>query len=145
VNASLRKYAPLLLVALAVLCYLWFSDARTERYRALAYLSEGLAISAPVKMQVAMYYQMEGELPASNAALDLPPPEAFKGQSLVSVGLSDGGIITLTYDAKSGVPNGIIELIPSVDPVRGLIWECFSPSYRRVSTCRYVKGEGAGR
>lgn len=137
-NSAIKNYAPLLLVVLAILCYEWYSDARTARYEALAYLSEGLAIGARVKMQVAMHYQMHGEFPSSNQAAELPPPNSFKGHSLTRVAISEGGIITLTYDKKSGVHNGRIELIPSIDARQGVRWECFTPSYRAVPNCPYV-------
>ena len=143
-NVVPKKYVPLLIIVLLIVGYEWFINARTERYQAMAYLSEGLAISAPVKIQVATYYQMQGEFPDSNAEADLPMPEAFNGQSLVSVGVSDGGIVTLTFDEKSGVSGGIIEFIPIIDFAKGVTWECFSPSYHSVPACRYVIAQSVG-
>ncbi|MBB3167120.1 pilin [Simiduia aestuariiviva] len=138
----LKKYAPLLMLVLVIIGFQWYSNARTARYEALAYLSEGLVIGAPVKMQVAMYYQMHGEFPSSNQAVALPPPSSYKGQSLTRLAISTGGIITLTYDKKSGVHNGIIELIPSIDARQSIRWECFTPSYRAVPNCPYISVKG---
>lgn len=107
------------------------------------YLVEGLQVSANVKQQLAEFYQNRGEFPSSNKELGLSEPGRFVGQSLMSLDVSEGGVITLRYDKKSGVENGIIRLTPDVsNPAMGIQWRCVTPSYQNVGAfmpqCKYV-------
>lgn len=138
--AALEKYAPVILVIALLLGYQWHQQSRTNHYQALAYLSEGLAVAAPVKVQVVIYYQEYGSLPSSNGDLGLPAPNRFKRQSLQSLAISKGGIITLTYDRKSGVQQGVVELIPVVDGRGRIQWECFTPNYPDLNSCGFIVG-----
>lgn len=130
-------------VTLTLFGYEWFNKNRTQKYISAAHISEGIAASSSVKLHITEYYQMNGSFPSSNQEIDLPPSEKFTGQSLIRLQVSDGGIITLNYDEKSGVKNGIIKLIPSIDSVTGIKWKCITPSFKNISlsipTCEYVK------
>ena len=111
----------------------------------LAYISEGFSASAVVKAQVAEYFAVTGELPSSNAEANIRIPESYAGVSLKSVRVSRGGVITLTYDEKTGVNNGIIQLVPYVgNSALGLRWQCNTSSYKGIERmapqCNYIKG-----
>ena len=111
----------------------------------LAYISEGFSASAVVKAQVAEYYSVTGKLPSSNAEAGIRIPESYAGVSLKSVRISGGGVITLTYDEKTGVNNGTIQLVPYVgNSALGLRWQCNTSSYkgieRMASQCNYING-----
>lgn len=118
---------------------------RKEKSLIAFYRAEGLQLSGSAKVAVAEYYFSNGEFPSSNAELGLGAPEQFHGQSLRSMHLSEGGIITLTYDAKSGFDGGSIQLIPEVGATAGLQWKCVTTDFRDIAAsipqCGYEERE----
>jgi hypothetical protein len=103
-------------------------------------LSDGLVIANRVKTPYAEYYANTGKAPENNQDLQLPPPDTFRGVSLQRIDTSPRGI-TLTYDEKSGVPDGRIVLTAQF--IDGNIkWTCTSPSYADITNlipaCTYV-------
>lgn len=110
------------------------ASAERERYLAAALLAEGFVVASNAKTAVAEYYMNYGKLPASNRDIGLPAADRFRGQSLRSMAIAAGGRITLTYDAKSGVDGGTIELVPDTsNPAMGIRWRCVTSSYEHIT------------
>lgn len=98
------------------------------------YLAEGLQMAANAKTAIAESYQTNMEFPATNQDVGLPAPTQMRGQSLRSLRLSRNGVISLTYDAKTGVDQGVIRLIPDVRAGDGrMSWRCETPSYANIA------------
>jgi len=105
-----------------------------EKSLILAYLSEGLSRGTMAKLHITERYMLEGAFPSSNYGAGLPIPTEITGQSLKSLRVSTGGIITLTFDEKTGVEDGMIKLVPQYkDSFTGITWACFTSSYKYIS------------
>lgn len=140
----LKMYLVVVAAMVSVLVgYEWYKKPSSKDYFAAANIVEGISVAGRAKVHVAMYYEIASAFPSSNQDLGLPSPEKFIGQSLTSLRVSEGGVITLTYNSKSGIENGVIQLTPSISPAMGIQWKCSTPSYKTIiqimPTCEYVK------
>jgi len=130
-------------------------QARAERGRQLsenllaeerefqAIRNDVVAVSG-ARVAVVESYMNSGRMPASNAEAGLPAAETYKGHSLVSLTVAEGGAITLHFDAASGVDGGAIEWLPDLTGVEsmGVQWECsthdFKQIVRALAGCTYT-------
>lgn len=131
-----------LAVALTLGAYEWYQRHEREKYISKAYIAQGLALASGLKTRIAAYYQDMGELPASNAALGLPEPDAFANGSIARVTIGKGGAITIQYNEKAGVKDGVLILSPDVGrPHLGIVWTCQTPSFKDIAVtmpmCEY--------
>jgi hypothetical protein len=114
-----------------------------DRQRALMSEDFSKAIGS-IKVAVAEYYMNMGKLPASNAQVGIPAPGEYRGRTLQSATVGEGGVIELVFDANSGKAGGRIRLVPDLAHANamGVQWRCESPDYRFVRriipTCDYV-------
>jgi len=105
-----------------------------EKSIILAYLSEGLSSGTMAKLHITEHYMLKGLFPSSNYEAGLPIPTEITGQSLKSLRVSTGGVITLNFDEKTGVEGGTIKLVPQYkNSFSGLSWACFTSSYKYIS------------
>jgi Pilin (bacterial filament) len=100
------------------------SAANSETYLRAARISEGFSLLGSTKRYVAAYYEDKGQWPASNAEAGLRPPAEFATQSVTSLTVSEGGVLTARFNEKSGRKNGLLRFIPSVDQETGIHWQC---------------------
>ena len=129
-------------VVVTLAAYERVNKYRYQDYQSHASLIEGIQMSHTVRNQVDYYYNLVGLLPSSNHDLDLPAPEKFSGDSLISLEVSEGGVITATFNEKSGVENGVIVFTPDVENMHmGIKWRCSTPSYKKINVyslhCEY--------
>lgn len=129
-------------VALTLGGYEWYKNRESEQYIGVAYISQGLSLASSVRVQVAMHYQQTGKLPSSNAEIDLPPPEQFVSESISQMEITEGGVITIKYNEKSGVKDGLLYLTPDISkPHMGILWTCTTPSFKDIAAwapqCKY--------
>ncbi len=115
-----------------------FAEQERARYLSAAEVAEGLQLAAQIKAHVVEFYLAEGVWPISNAALGLPAPDQYRGRSLRSMQVQDGGEIRLAY-----AENGEVRLQPKADVAGSRItWQCLSSSYPDIATlipqCRYT-------
>ncbi|MGH8529676.1 MAG: pilin [Nevskiales bacterium] len=111
-----------------------YAEKERAHYQSAAYLAEGLNASANAKAVITEYYQSNGEWPNSNEDVGLPAPGEFSGRALRSMAVTSGGTIRLTYNEKTGVRGGTIELIPDASqPEIGVKWRCESSSYSNIT------------
>ena len=98
--------------------------------------------SSSAKVAFAEYMMANGKAPNNNADVGLSAPTEYRGQSLIRLDLRSDRLV-LTYDAKSGVADGRIELIADVARINtmGISWQCISPSFKDIQRilpgCRY--------
>lgn len=111
-----------------------YAEQERAHYTAAAYLAEGLTAAANTKPMIVEFYMQNGGWPDSNEDIGLPGPEAFTGRALKSVAVSGGGVVTLTYNEKTGVNGGTIQLVPELDEATGQVkWRCESTSYSEIT------------
>ncbi len=116
---------------------------KTRQIRA-RYLAEGLQIAQAARVAIAETYQTSLQWPTSNADAGLPAPERMKGDSLQGLQIGGGGVITLTYDEKSGAAGGTIRLLPMAHG-GAVRWDCVTASYADIADvipqCIYAPGK----
>ncbi len=109
----------------------------------LAIANDVSAVSG-ARMAIAEFYMSSGRMPATNAEAGLPAAETYKGQSLVSMKIVEGGTMLLTFDAASGVDRGTIEWQPDLTGIEsmGMQWHCQTHDYaqivRALPNCAYL-------
>lgn len=121
----------------------WYRVHQAEELVAAAHVAQGLALAGGIKNHVAAFQAEQGRFPSSNDELGLPEPERFASQALTRLAVSEGGIITVTFNKLSGVADGTVRLLPDDDgTAMAMRWRCESPSYRDIATfaphCGYV-------
>ena len=93
-------------------------------------------VSAVTGARVAIVesYMNSGRMPASNVEAGLPAAETYKGHSLVSLEVGEGGAMKLRFDAASGVDGGIIEWLPDLTGMEsmGVQWECITHDFKQI-------------
>ncbi|MEZ5461768.1 pilin [Dokdonella sp.] len=120
--------------------------------RAAQAIREALIAASGAKVSVSEYYMTTGQMPASNAEVGLGEPDSYRGQSLLSMQVADGGRIVLAFDAASGVEGGTIELTPDLagHESMGVQWLCTTNDFVNVarawpgSGCEYTGQQGSG-
>ncbi len=114
-----------------------------QDYTIRAKVTEGLGLAGAAKVAVAETYSSKGVAPSINASAGLPLPVSITGNSVLSVGLSGSGLITIQYKATGlgGSPtadNGTLFLRPSFT-AGGVTWGCTGgtmPAKYRPAQCR---------
>ena len=102
-------------------------------------------VSQAAKVRIAEHYAYYGTFPKNNQEASLPPPEKFRGMTLLSLKVSEGGRITLEFDALSGHDGGLVQIIPdaSLAESMGLQWRCTTSDYPEISKaikdCKYIE------
>ena len=107
-----------------------------QDYTKRARVSEGLSLAGGAKTAVTEYYSSQGALPTSNAEAGLPVANTIKGDSVTSVTVGAGGVITVAFDTTK-VGTGNITLTPDV--TGGAVeWACAGTidAKYRPATCR---------
>lgn len=101
-----------------------------QDYTIRAKVSEGLTLASTAKTAVSESYTNLGNFPADNATAGLAAANLISGNAVTSVGISAGGIITVTYNNTLGgspTMNGqTVTLTPAFN--QGYIaWTCATP------------------
>jgi prepilin-type N-terminal cleavage/methylation domain-containing protein len=100
------------LAAIAIPAYLDYSIR--------ARVSEGFNMAFPAQLAVAETTFDSSAFPASQAETGYVSPAATDNVASITIGAQ--GIITITYTPNAG--DGTIFLVPTLDPVRALTWDC---------------------
>ena len=98
-----------------------------QDYTVRTKITEGLNLSAAVKLAVADAFQSKGVMPADNAAADLPAPTAITAKYVASVTVVDGAIVIAYADSGIGgnpTMNGAKLTLSPVDNGGSLSWVC---------------------
>ncbi len=112
--------------------------------RAIEAIRGDFIAASSAKVAVAESYMAMGRMPSSNAVAGLPEPEKYRGRSLRSMTVVDGGHIRLEFDALSGRDGGVIELVPDLagTEAMGVQWLCttrdFPQIFRALPSCDYL-------
>lgn len=130
-------------IALALLAGMWFAYrvAAEKRKKSIqaAYITQGIGLLNAARVRVMNSYDGKGQWPSSNEESGLPPSSAFASDSVSGLAVSEGGVITVTFNEKSGVTDGKLRLTPHVG--MDTRWECTTPSFKEIATwapqCRF--------
>lgn len=95
-----------------------------------------IVAASMARVSVSEFYMSNGRMPANNAEAGLAEADSFRGQSLISLTVTDQGQVKLVFDALSGVDGGTVEWHPDLAGIEsmGLQWECLSHDYPQIST-----------
>ena len=91
-----------------------------------AQVAEGLSLAASAKSAVAEAYLSSGAWPSDNAAADLAPATGFSSRYVKSVGITAGGVITVTFggQANPALVDHTLALTPAAGPNGDVSWLC---------------------
>ncbi|MEO8010946.1 MAG: pilin [Dokdonella sp.] len=112
--------------------------------RAIEAIRADVVAASPAKLAIAEYYMSMARMPTSNAEAGVPEPTKYRGRSLRSMAIVDGGRLRLEFDAVSGREGGVIELVPDLGGAEamGVQWLCttrdFPQIVRALPSCEYV-------
>ena len=98
-----------------------------QDYTVRTKITEGLNLSAAVKLAVADAFHSRGVMPADNVAADLPAPAAITAKYVASVTVTDGAIVIAYADSGIGgnpTMNGAKLTLSPVDNGGSLSWVC---------------------
>ena len=105
-----------------------------ELYNVRSQVSDGLALTEPVRLAISQYTKINKRLPSNPIALHFIPQEL--PSNVVSINIDPNSIITITYSPDAG--GGTITLAPTVHGNK-VTWNCTGGNidrrYRPVS-CR---------
>jgi pilin len=126
--------ATALAVVLALAAYKWYADReeekRRQKYVGAAYITQGFSLLSIAKMHVTASYEERGRWPSSNEESGLPPSSDYASDSVSGLSVSEGGVITVTFNEKSGVKDGKLRLTPHAG--MDIRWKCTTPSFKEI-------------
>ena len=95
-----------------------------QDYTKRARVSEGLGLAAAAKAGVGEYFASKGAWPTTNAEAGLPTAASIKGNAVGSVGVSAGGVLTITYTTLVDTSSPQVTLTPSSANAGSVKWTC---------------------
>ena len=98
-------------------------------------LREALVVASSAKAAVVEYYLTTGEMPSENAQVGLGAADTWRGTSLRSLQIVEGGRILLAFDESSGADGGAIELAPDLadSESMGVQWQCTTQDFEHIA------------
>ncbi len=93
-----------------------------------ALLKEGVELTNRERLKIRNYYISSNSLPESNSDIAGGVPEDYHGEALISMKISRGGVMTLTFNKKSGVEGGKIIYKPKIENGK-FKWSCITYDY----------------
>lgn len=114
-----------------------------QDYLIRSQVSEGASLTSGAKTAIEEYYSQYGVAPANNTAAGLDPtPTNIKGEYVSQVAVSNGGVITATFNgakANTAIKNKVLKLTPTFNP-GSTSWSCVTgttvDAKYRPSICR---------
>lgn len=97
-----------------------------QDYTKRAHVSEGLGLAEAAKTGVAEFFADRGAWPTSNADAGLEPAANIIGNAVTSVAVGDGGVITITYNAR--VNAGATIVMTPRNNLGSITWDCATGS-----------------
>lgn len=95
-----------------------------QDYTIRARVAEGLQLATAAKTAVAESFHSSGSFPVDNTAAGLPAAAAISGSYVSSISVN-AGIITVTYNAASGLTSSENTLVLTPTATMGsLTWSC---------------------
>ncbi len=86
-------------------------------------ITEGLGIVATVKTSVSEYFYSSNVLPESNSTVGTS--DTLSSPYVANVQVGANGVITISFNAASGVPDGdVIVFVPATTASGVLAWSC---------------------
>lgn len=102
---------------------------------------QGLAMGQMFKVESMRFYNDYGRWPGSNRELNLKDGADYAKKAIKRVDIGEDGVITFTYNSKSGVDNGTVKWLPPVGG--GSQWGCVTSSFpgiaQYIPQCRFEK------
>lgn len=110
-----------------------------QDYTVRARVTSGLALASQAKIAVMTFYLDHEEACTSNAQCGITSPGEFSNDSVRSVSIGDGAVVTIEFSAPKTINGETILLEPYLDDNGDLMWACTGgtlPAKYRPSSCR---------
>ena len=108
-----------------------------QDYTVRAKVTEGLSLASAGKTAVSEYFASNGTLPDNNDQAGMAPADEISGNSVRSVTVEAGGVITVVFSTNP-IPDATIQLTPQTTGGR-VVWDCTGGDLLnkyRPSSCR---------
>ena len=105
-----------ILMAIAIPAY--------QDYAVRAKASEGINLAGATKLAVAETYSSAGFFPPSNVSAGVPTATSINGKYVTSVGVTNRGVITITYSGGEPKLNGDTLLLSATTATGSVKWKC---------------------
>lgn len=109
--------------AVATIGFLYFQKQGEQNARVAA-IGDSLLIANEVQNKVLQYYFDHRSFPSSNSEAGIKHPAAYQNRVLKSITIKKGGQIWLVFNQESGVDNGSIVFLPTMDFKSQKLWAC---------------------
>ena len=93
-----------------------------QDYTVRAKVTEGLSLASAGKTAVSEYFSANGTLPGDNTEAGMAGAEDISGNSVDSVTVSTGGVITVVFSATA-VDGSTLQLTPATSAGK-IVWTC---------------------
>ena len=98
-----------------------------QDYTIRAKVTEGLSLAGAAKTAIAETYSSKGAAPTTNPSAGLPTAASIKGNSVTSVTVGAGGLITVLYNSTLGgspTANAKNVMLKPSFTAGGVVWDC---------------------
>jgi type IV pilus assembly protein PilA len=129
----MRKQLVITLAILGLAAFVWLgwqAEMKRRMYVQAAFITQAIGVMNSAKVHVLSAHDDKGEWPSSNEEAGIPPPSEFANGAISELRVSEGGVITVMFNAKSGVRNGTLRLRPHTG--MDIQWKCTTPSFRNI-------------
>lgn len=100
-----------------------------QSYSIRAQIAEGLGLTGPLTLAIAAYHNDIGTYPSNNTAAALPPPDAYAGRYVDSIGI-DENVISIRYGNQANeLINGHSVTFTATHTNGSVSWNCASGGY----------------
>ncbi len=112
-----------------------------QDYTVRAKVTEGLSLASAAKTGVSEWFATNGGFPSANGSVGLPTSTSITGNSVRSVAIGSGGVITVTF-AATGLPSAVAGdtiLLTPTNNNGAVQWSCTGGTLDakyRPSSCR---------
>jgi len=97
-----------------------------QSYTVRAQVAEGLGLTGPLTLAIVAYRNDNGVYPSDNADAALPPPDAYAGRFVESIGIN-GNVISILYgNEANALINGRFVTFSATGTDGSVSWTCAS-------------------
>lgn len=114
-----------LMTVMAIIAVLTsFALPAYQGYSIRAQVAEGLGLTGPLTLALAAYRNDNGSFPSSNSEAALPPPDAYAGKYVESIGIN-GNVISILYgNEANALINGRFVTLTAAGTDGSVRWTC---------------------
>jgi type IV pilus assembly protein PilA len=115
-----------------------------QDYTIRAKITEGLALAGAAKTAVAETYSAKGQAPSTNVSAGIATAASISGNSVTSVTVGAGGLITILYKSNLGgspTANATSVMLKPSFTAGGVNWTCTPAGAGTTTPAKYLPAQ----